>query len=198
VTTLGVPFDSVIRSHANPLWQRTVLSLRFSECALGAETFLCRLKEIERKTGRVRSCNKKFVDCKGNSTATNHSSFAREKAFSVIALKSHVSTKSKRKSSSLRTKERHVFAKTISTKKANCAERVAKAVASQISTNIVHSVLLAHRYSSEQMKLSLKKHTMIIINCKLMYRLQQDEQHNDDQQTALLVASIVLVMCGKR
>jgi hypothetical protein len=84
------------------------------------------------------------------------------------------------------------------TKKANCAERVAKAVASQISTNIVLSVLLAHRYSSEQMTLSSTKHTMMIINCKLMFRLQQDEQHNDDQQTALLVASIVLVMCGKR
>ncbi len=117
MTTLGVPFDRVIGSHANPLWQRTVLSLRFGKCALGAETFLCRLKKIERETGSVRSCNEKFVDCKGKPTATNHSSFAREKAFSVIALKSHVSTKSMRKSSSLRTKERHVFAKTISHKK---------------------------------------------------------------------------------
>ena len=43
MTTLGIPFDGIIRSHSDPLRQRSVLSLLLGKSALGAESLLRRL-----------------------------------------------------------------------------------------------------------------------------------------------------------
>ena len=44
VTTLGVPFNGIVRAHANPLRQGSVLSLRFGQRSLGAKGLLGRLQ----------------------------------------------------------------------------------------------------------------------------------------------------------
>ena len=43
VTTLGVPFNSIVRAHTDPLRQGSVLSLLFGQSSLGAKGFLGRL-----------------------------------------------------------------------------------------------------------------------------------------------------------
>lgn len=44
VTAFGVPFDGIISSHSDPMWQRPILSLFLCECSLGAKGFLGRLQ----------------------------------------------------------------------------------------------------------------------------------------------------------
>ena len=49
MAALGVPFDGVVRAHANPLRQRSVLSLLLGQGALGAERLLRRLRKDKRR-----------------------------------------------------------------------------------------------------------------------------------------------------
>jgi hypothetical protein len=40
VTTFGVPFDGIVRSHADPVRQRSILPLTFGRRSLGAKGLL--------------------------------------------------------------------------------------------------------------------------------------------------------------